>query len=310
MNALTESTYFVFSGGGINGYAHMGVWRFLEELWSAHGLSLMKSVQGAGGASVGSIIALAMVLGCTSHELESLATVALNTEYSTTVMDLTGLLSGTRSGLLSSEIISGFVQNILKLKTGNAQMTFRDLKEFTQAQYVCTAHNIVMMRSEYFGTEHTPDVPVWKGVTMSCLNPLFFNYMEHEGGEYYDGGLSNSVPFEVFPLGRTIVSMITRLPGGKILSMFTRYNRIAEAYDTSAKQKILNHEHELASVVRVNIDVGTSEHFLTTGGLCVDDAKRNELLQLGRNCAVECLVPEVWDIIQVVTTLLGTTSGA
>lgn len=299
-----EVKYFVFSGGGINGFAHIGVWRFLEEVWHANGISMIKSMEGAAGASVGAIVALAMVLGFTSHELEAFAVDALDGAKGVESINIRGLLDGTSTGLLSWKIISEFVRGVLKLKTGNSDITFGELRDHCACEYVCTAHNITELRSEYFGTTHTPDVAVWKGVTMSCLNPVLFDCMEHNGCEYYDGGLSNSIPFEVFPPANTLVSMITRTPGGRAESIIGRFTRIVEAFDTAAKQKIKAHEEELAAVIRVYINVSTSEHVITTGELKVNNVRREELIRLGRSSAMRELHHDLWIVVRSLQAIL------
>jgi predicted acylesterase/phospholipase RssA len=299
----SDIKYLVFSGGGINGYAHIGCWRCLEEVWQAHGLRLSRCVQGAAGASVGSIIALAVILGYSSHELESFAVEALSTIKEETI-DFSRLFDGKSTGLMSWKLIAEFVKGLLLLKTGNADMSFGELKEHSACTFVCTGHNITTLSSEYFGTHHTPDMPVWKGVTISCLHPGLFDSMIHDDCEYYDGGLSNSVPFEVFPLEHTLVSVLTRTPGGAVDSMMSRFIRVLEAFDTATKNKVDENEEKLAAVIRIFIDVGTSEHIMSTGTLNVKDIQRSKLISLGKVSALRALNHDLWTIVHALQLLL------
>ena len=299
-----EVGWFVWSGGGINGYAHIGVWRFLEEVWMANGLSLTKSVKGTAGTSIGAIVALALALGFTSHELEAFATTALEGEAGVAKINLRGLIDGTAHGLISHRIISDFVKRMLDLKTGQPELTFGELKDHCAVEYVCTAHNITELRSEYFGTEHTPDVPVWVGVTMSCLLPILFDSMKLNNCEYYDGGLSNSMPIEVFPLQHTVASQILRKPGGKITSMLGRFSRITESCETATKEKVERIGHELAALIKVFVPVSTSEHVITTGELRVNSLHKEQLLTIGRDAAVQTLSPDLWVIVRALQTIL------
>jgi predicted acylesterase/phospholipase RssA len=304
MFSPSEVGYFVFSGGGINGFAHIGVWRFLEDVWSANNLSLSKSVRGAAGASVGSIIALAMVLGYSSHELEAFAVKALEGSKGMSKINIEGLYNGTSTGLMPWNMISDFVREIIKLKTGNSDLTFGELKDHCACEYVCTTHNITQLRGEFFGTEHTPDVPVWKGVTMSCLHPILFDSMKHNGDEYYDGGLSNSLPLEVFNPEHTIASLITRTPGGEVTTLLGRFTRVVEAFDTSTKHKVEHYKNELAAIITVAISVGTSQHLMSTGTLQVNDVKREELISLGKIAAMHSLEHDLWLVVKAIKEIL------
>lgn len=299
-----EVGWFVWSGGGINGYAHIGVWRFLEEVWMANSLSLSKSVKGTAGASVGSIVALALALGFTSHELETFAVTALEGDRGVATINLKGMFEGTAHGLISHRIISDFVKRMLELKTGNPVLTFGELKDFCAVEYVCTAHNITKLRSEYFGTEHTPDTPVWVGVTMSCLLPILFDSMKHNDCEYYDGGMSNSLPIECFPLQHTVASHILRVPGGKVATMLGRFSRITDACETATKDKVDRIGHELAALVKVYVSVATSEHVVATGELRVNTLCKDKLIATGRDAAVKALSPDLWVIVRALQTIL------
>ena len=258
----TRIRYLVWGVGGANGFAHIGALRSLERVWEAEGKVLRHEIRGAAGASVGAMVALAFVLWYRADELEAAAVDEL--EQNRDAFDNLNVLNLLNNkGLLPAKLIAGIVRRLIRHKVGNEEITFRELHRLFDCKLVFAVHNLTKLRSELMSVDTTPDMPVWKACTMSCLLPIIFESMRHADCEYVDGGVSNSLPYEPFPREATAAIHIHKLEGevtaaptlnhisALIVALLNHISALIEGYETATRQKL---EHfPPAEVVRIGV---------------------------------------------------------
>jgi predicted acylesterase/phospholipase RssA len=294
--------YIVLSGGGINGFAHVGAWGALEIEWRSRGRHLYTSIEGVAGTSVGAIVGLGMLLGYTAVEFERFAVTVLEDSQEHAKLNVLAACDG--KGMISNDLISNFVKKLISSKLDNENVTFAELEEyFGGKRFVCTAHNFTTLAGELLGSETTPDLEVWRGVTMSCLLPFIFDSMWWKDGEYVDGGLSNALPTNVFPPEDTLALYICRKPGKSHPNFFNRFARVVEAYETCVKDRLLL-TPTLSALVRIHVSVNTSEHVMKSGGMYVDEVARKQQMAQGESAVYAQLRPEWWTLICRVLDIL------
>ena len=289
---MDTTEYLVFSGGGSNGFTHVGVWRVLEALClRQRGIDLCRAVRGVSGTSIGAIVALAIALGYTSYEFEEMASHYI--DLSNDSLDLMKLYQG-RKGVVNSDVIGGFVQRLIEKKTGSTELRFGDLP----VKYLCAVHNITKMEGELMSAETQPELEVWRAVTMSCLLPFVFEGLRHPatGDVYMDGGLSNSLPFECFPVEKTLALYIRKDPGGDTSSFIGLFARVMQAYETATKMKLKATPR--LQIVNVSVATSATEQIISSGKLRVDLVDRERLVRTGEMAALDAYRP---DLAQFVT---------
>jgi predicted acylesterase/phospholipase RssA len=293
--------YICFSSGGINGLVHVGAWRVMEAIALKQGTWLHTRIKGASGASVGSLIALAMVLGYSSEEFEQLATEALSD---------TAVHKAAKEqykGLININVISDFAKTMLHHKTGNPDMTFGELYKrgcaATGKRLTMSVHNLTTLQGEMFGTGLTDDCEVWRAVSMSCSLPIVFGSMMYKGCEYTDGGLSNALPLDDELLEQTIAVRIVKTPNafGSHGSVLSHVGRIIEAYGTATQVRLETQKSKLLAYIEVVVDTPTIFKFVTSGGtLSLSEAEQRQQIHLGLMAALKTLHPDIALIISAV----------
>lgn len=265
--------YLVFGVGGANGFAHVGALRALERIWENDGKVLRHEIQGAAGASVGAMVALAFVLWYRADELQATAIKELE-QHKMTFEKLNILNLYSNKGLLPANLIASIVRRLIRHKIGNEDITFRELHRLQACKLVFSAHNLTTLRSELMSVDTTPDMPVWKACTMSCLLPIIFESMWHNNCEYVDGGVSNSLPYELFPRDETAAVYIYKVAGERNDgSLLSHISGLIEGYETATRQKL--DDRPPAVVVRIGVPMKRIVN------LVISEEERKMLLSLG-----------------------------
>ena len=186
----------VFSGGGIKGFAYIGVLRALQEY------SLLSSIQQFVGTSIGSLFALCLTLGYTYEDLSIL----LETFDISFFQDigLRHLVEGF--GIDSGKKVEQFIQDIIafQLNTEHKEVTFRQLYEATKKELIITTTCLDTKECTYLSHKSTPNLPVYIGIRMSMNLPGLFPPYPYKGHCYVDGGLKDNFPIRFYPPHETL----------------------------------------------------------------------------------------------------------
>lgn len=201
-------TNLVFEGAGIRGIAYAGAVQALEEK------GMLENVERVGGTSAGAITALALSLGYTSREINQ---VVVNTPYKKFNDGRFFFIGGLRRmkkyfgwyhGLQFEKWLSG----IIKSKTGDANITFRELHERGFLDLYITGTSLLQQKTVIFSREHFPDMRVKDAVRISMSIPLYFEaaFIDSSGRLIHhpkdlkgldvmvDGGVLSNFPITLF----------------------------------------------------------------------------------------------------------------
>lgn len=168
-NTSTKKKYklgLALSGGGAKGFAHLGVFKLLEEC------GLKPDI--IAGTSVGSLMGTLFADGYSADELKLLFTGREFSDFAKIQIPKTGLFDSSR------------FRNFLKRNL--RATTFEELK----TPMVVVATDLDHGVSHEFRTG-----PIVKPVTASCSIPIIFSPVVIDGVHYVDGGLFRNFPVSV-----------------------------------------------------------------------------------------------------------------
>lgn len=181
-----------FSGGGIKGYAYIGVLRYFEQKNIA--------IQSVAGSSIGALMAFLITLGYNSRELEHLV---LNLDLSLLEdIEIKDLFS--EYGINKGINIRTLIRFLLHRKGFSKNITFKELHSKTQRRLVISACNIADYSQKIFDYIQTPDIQVHKALKASMNIPFIWKPEIIDDKMYIDGCFSSNLPMEVFPVENTI----------------------------------------------------------------------------------------------------------
>ena len=168
----------VLGGGGMKGFAHVGVIRAIERL----GITIDEVY----GTSMGAVIGGLYAAGLDSYAIEeSLADLNLKSIFKLNLLKF--LVKGYRhasvyKGRAFHDLLRG------KIKAQH----FSELK----LPFVCPALSITTGALRYFGLPGTPQVPVADAIYASSCLPGVFEPIEIQGDHYIDGGMAETLPLK------------------------------------------------------------------------------------------------------------------
>jgi len=160
----------VLSGGAARGFAHLGVFRALEELDI--------QIDFVGGTSMGSLMGAGFAMGRTYHEMVGLARELANPKR---LFDYTLPLAS----LMSSKKVTNVLMEVF------GRIHIEDLWR----PYFCVSSNLTTAEPVIHRTG-----PLWKAVRASVAIPGIFSPVLHEGEVLVDGGVMNNFPVDIMRL--------------------------------------------------------------------------------------------------------------
>ena len=179
------------SGGGIKGFAHVGVLEALD----AQGL--LKNVKEYIGISAGALCALCLSIGCSLPELRQIVLLLdfglirdVDPETAFNFTETFGIDTGANVKKLLSVILRG--------KKLNPQCTFAELEARKLGPSLrVIATNINTCRGQEFSAKVSPNSHVAFAVQASMSIPIYFTPMRdlNSGHLFLDGGVICSSPF-------------------------------------------------------------------------------------------------------------------
>lgn len=183
---MTTKKYFVFSGGGICGLAHIGAIKALTEL------DLFEPRECI-GSSAGSIIATLITLGYSVPELIEIVETLNFKKYSH--IEPFKLL--THFGFDSGKKLVKKFKRLIKFKMGTSNISFKDLYERTNIKLTITGSSLNTCDPIYFNHINTPDIMVYNAVRVSIGVPIYFTTVTYKGMACVDGGVFDNYPIHL-----------------------------------------------------------------------------------------------------------------
>jgi len=182
----------VLEGAGAKLAAYVGVKRALEE----KGLYFKRIA----GSSAGAIFAGAYAIGLCACELEELI---MNEDLTNFQDDSWGLVSDafriySKFGLYKGDYFYDWYGSMLKEKTGNADITFKEVQDIYGVELVITGSCLNKMQVHYYHPKSNPDMPIRKAVRISISIPIAYVPVKWNNDLLVDGGLLDNYPIWVF----------------------------------------------------------------------------------------------------------------
>ncbi len=210
-NCLSQTRKYenlVFEGGGIRGVAYAGV---LKELEIA---GITKDISRVGGTSAGAITALMVSLGFSSKEIYEIISETKFQKFNDGKFIFFGgfsRLAGQYGWYRGNEFIK-WLEIIIKNKTKNPEITFKEMQEKGYKQLYVTATCMNKQKLLVFSAETYPQMKVKDAVRISMSIPLYFEavFIDSLGKVYennkknknldivVDGGIIGNFPIFIF----------------------------------------------------------------------------------------------------------------
>jgi hypothetical protein len=220
--------YLVLSGGGPNGFLHIGALQFIERcLFMTSGVSVLAHFKGFAGTSVGALMAFCLAIGLdTSTLLYTLR--RLLPQILTLDLSLFSLIE--TKGLRETIGLSKLIDEVLMIQFKRTDITFSELNKLNNnRQLTICACNVMTNQIEFFNCDTFPDVSVKKAVLASMAIPIMYPPVRIDDQLYIDGGCQLNLPICVYPLDQTLAlwirESITPASRNKVLSEFTTFTK-------------------------------------------------------------------------------------
>ncbi|WP_040396742.1 patatin-like phospholipase family protein [Cesiribacter andamanensis] len=171
-NAQPATPYknLVFEGAGIRGLAYGGAIEVLEEK------GVLAGIEKVGGTSAGAITAMLLALGYSASEITELVYRTRFNRFNSGRFFFVGGLyrMHTRYGWYRGDKFSAWLENAIRHKTGNADITFADLRAQGYKDLYITATCLNRQQLLVFSAESYPHMKIKDAVRISMSVPLYF----------------------------------------------------------------------------------------------------------------------------------------
>ncbi len=167
----------VFEGAGIRGIAYCGALMELNER------GMLACIDKVGGTSSGAITACLVSIGYTPDETYEIIGSTDFGEFNDGRFGVIGGVSRIRRrlGYYHGRTFLHWLESLIEKKTGNANLTFRDLNELRANQSNCMIKQLVIaatslnhQRTVFFSVENYPDMRIADAVHASMAIPLYY----------------------------------------------------------------------------------------------------------------------------------------
>ncbi|MEJ7694415.1 patatin-like phospholipase family protein [Daejeonella sp.] len=266
----------VFEGAGMRGIAYTGVLRQFEK----SGIS--NNIKKVGGTSAGAITALMFSLGYNSDEIYDIISGTKFQKFNDGEFIFFGGFSrlNGKYGWYKGDNFIKWLEKIIKSKTGNSEITFKELQEKGFKQLYVTGTSMNKQKLLIFSSETYPQMKVKDAVRISMSIPLYFEavfidsigrvYKKHRGVEnldvVVDGGIMGNFPIFMFDsIGLDSLNNKIRIPN---------YKTIGVRIDSDLQIKSDSLDKELVPVQISNISDYLQAFYL----IVLENLNRNKLI--------------------------------
>ncbi len=207
-------TNLVLEGGGVRGLAYAGAFKALEKE------GVLQQLDKVAGTSAGAIAGIMISVGYKAAEIDSIMRSLPVEAFNDGKGGIVGKYRRIRNkfGLYKGEKFELWVQQLVKEKTGSADLSFAQLHELhlknntVFKDFYCTATNLSKQQLDVFSYEHTPNMSIALAVRISGGVPFYFEpvvindqYQKIDKEDtvsfknyYIDGGMIANYPISIF----------------------------------------------------------------------------------------------------------------
>jgi len=261
----------VLSGGSIKGISFLGTIKLFEEY------NIINNLESVSGTSIGSFIATLICLKYTYSELKPIF-MKLNFENLQDVNSTDILNFFYDYGIDSGENFLRIIEILIKAKTDNSKITFKELFDLTKIKLIITATCVNNKKIIYYDYENTPNDMVSLSIRKSVSIPLLFKPVIDNDKYFVDGALINNFPIEIYDndIKNTLGIIISEEEDNFTdINSFELYLlSLIECTYKDALSKLLTKYHKNIVVIRTDI------HFLN---FFISHEQKEELINLGYN---------------------------
>ena len=184
----------VIEGGGVRAIAYVGAVKHMEEL------GILQNIKRFAGSSGGAIVAGALAVGYNAKELEDLM---VNTDFMQFKDDKWGIIRDLwcffkRFGYMSANRFYEWYGELLAKKTGNPNITFKELYDKYGKVLVLTGMCVNKRELHLYHHESNPDMKIRLAARISMGLPFVFAAIKWKNDILIDGGTLNNYPLYVF----------------------------------------------------------------------------------------------------------------
>jgi len=189
---VSSIKHLVLSGGGMLGISYIGLIKYLEENLQT---SLQNNLLSITGCSAGAMFGSLIAIGCTYKELITIIKTMNFKEYMN--INAESIINFMRvKGLESGKTLINFIKNIIKEKTNNENITFKEIKDKYNIELQIGVTNLSKSIFELMNSVKTPDIPIHKAISASIAIPFVFEPIVIGDDIFCDGGILNNLPIE------------------------------------------------------------------------------------------------------------------
>ena len=180
------------SGGGMNCISLLGVFKYLFDNGKID--ENFKGIRTIICVSGGVFHILPLLLGISVE-----ATIQLFLLYEKELVDyddfdLNKLFSDY--GFYENDFIQTMIEQVLEKKAYSKNLTFQELYEITNIDFVVKVVNITQSKIVYMNYKTHPNFPISKATRIATCIPFLFQPIEINGEYYIDGGLCGNLPLD------------------------------------------------------------------------------------------------------------------
>lgn len=272
---MSEIENLVFEGGGVLGFAYIGVIEVLEEK------GILKQCKCFAGSSAGAITAALLACGATANILEN----ALNTLDATELFDTSAFPPANfyrlwhEGGWTKGKKLELWIGDLLAvLCDGNRSITFAEVFEKFQTSVIVTGTCLETRKTEYFSKENNANMPLAIAVRISAGYPCVYPMVKFFNMHWWDGGIGDNYPIHVFD-DKQSKHCSKRIPNQRTLG-FKLVSQVDDAA-SSVPKPIDNVQDALLSVGTMILEMSRSVHVKEI------DWKRSVLIDIGTIGAIK-----------------------
>ncbi len=213
LNLFAQSSPFhyknlVFEGAGIRGIAYVGV---IDELEKSN---VLKGIENYAGTSAGAVVALALALNYHSYEIKDFMLSTSFHKFNDGGFSVFGGLNrlNSRYGWYKTRSFEKWLEDIIRMKTGNESITFEELFKKTRKGLFVTGTCLNKQKLVVFSHLTYPKMKVKDAVRISMSIPLYFEAVSIDSiGNVFskpkkqqqldvmvDGGIIGNFPIFIF----------------------------------------------------------------------------------------------------------------
>jgi NTE family protein len=212
----------VLEGAGVRGIAYVGAIKYLEE----H--NQISKLEKIGGTSAGAIAALMISLGYSAKQIENITYGTKLQKFNDGKFFFIGGISrlNRNYGWYRGKAFLKWLEKIIEDRTGNADITFRELHERQFKDLYVTGTSLNHQKLLVFCYETYPDMRIKEAVRISMSIPLYFEAVmidtigrvlpRKHNHTYYDlvvdGGFTGNFPIAIFDSTAIIDGKELRIP--------------------------------------------------------------------------------------------------